>query len=258
MKEELSTENSLGSFSNMSYNDINTYFGDTARSLFNQRCQTMNRQSKIVASSRKERINSTYFIDKDKEVFQGNSKIKRNRSLDHPKKERKSNSITLPPLVPQKLMSQSEKKVPPNPFHVSKPLKTSSSDDLDKLPESLYKSLSHPSLDEVPNDNNSCNNNKNKRSTLFVTSSESESNLFSNEHENEENIRRKFGGSFDELSIFTVDENLEDDLMSDNSSTDSQIDLETLSEIAANGYTAECVAQPLTPRTRFISACIRL
>ena len=56
------TDVSVNGFSTMSSNNIDTYFGDTARNLFNQRCQMINRQSKIVASSRKERISSTYFV----------------------------------------------------------------------------------------------------------------------------------------------------------------------------------------------------
>ena len=41
------------------------YYGDNARILFNQRCQTMHRQSKIV--SKKDSISLIYFADKHKD-----------------------------------------------------------------------------------------------------------------------------------------------------------------------------------------------
>jgi hypothetical protein len=226
----------------MSYNDINTYFGDTARTLFNQRCQTMNRQSKIVASSRKERIISTYFIDKEKEVHRNESRARRAQSLDTMKNKNKKTAVILAPLEPKKkfISSQSEKM---KPFIIP------------KVSNQILKSESQPTISDV----NLEDRKSRKRSALYVPRKNEDDSDDDDDDADDgggDPIRR--GQSFDGLSCFTLEErSLNDDDDSVSSSVDSQDDLMTLSNIADNGYKHEIVAQPLTPRTRFISACIR-
>jgi hypothetical protein len=187
----------------------------------------MNRQSKIVASSRKERILSTYFIDKEKEVYKNESRAKRAQSVDNMKNKNKKNSVTLAPLS-LKSSSQSEK-FNSKPFSIT------------KVDSQIIKSESNPAFSNGPKDD------LKKRSALFFPKKEDEKD------DDDEGDRSPNG---DDLSCFTFDErSLNDDDESVTSSVDSESDLNTLTNIYDNGYRAECVAQPLTPRSYLRLSC---
>ena len=258
-------------FSSLSHKDKNTYFGEKGRASFNERCQMIKRHSKIVTSSTKEKICSTYFGSRgsirdsarfDNEIIG----LRRHSSKNFPKQLQPlalkdgpppslseiniAEPLLMPPLngiitdIPQltSIFSRSAS------FHnngelLSQILKCGSND---IVADSYSNHLLPPKLIEttVSTDGPSNigklvgGNSQGDESTLFIIKKKS----------------RKLVSDLE--SIGNNDNNYDDDDHSVDS-TDSVTENHLLSEIAEKGYKASSVAQPLTPRTRFISACIR-
>lgn len=110
--QELASEGSVENFSKLSSKNASVYFGDAARSLFNQRCSTVNRQSKNMTSSKRGKNDSSFFGNK------GNERRVQTAGAGGRKEIFKSNSVILPVMHPEMLMSQSvsERRVPPDKF----------------------------------------------------------------------------------------------------------------------------------------------
>lgn len=285
LNNELVANASVASFSTMSSNSINTYFGDAGRSLFNQRCQMMNRQSKIIACSKKEKISSTYFADRGSNQSRGVESYDE-LSCSTARYSRRKKMSKLRPLAIRDLLavSNSDQKTQKavqqsQTAHYLEPTRTlplmrgrhqKSDPPLERLKYRDYVDVAVEKSEGILplSVSHSASFGSARTSTAMGDIIE------------EDTSSSKIGmgfpesyssGSFDDVSCYTVDEQhsvLINDQANDNDededdddemsagSTESVFENETLSVIADEGYKASSVAQPLTPRTRFISTCI--
>lgn len=193
------------------------YYGGEARNLFHERYQMLSRQRKIVAKSGDEKVVSTYFSCTARSV--GDKEIRRASSASGHGKQG--------PLRPLRGRVMSDLTT----------VSYNSDDTYDMADKAKtypphYNSMKKASIDYL--------NRLSEKS--FVKDSESTS----------------FDGDIDVgMDTDLCDENYERDNGSDydnddNSSTDS-----ILSELAENNYDSSRISQPLSPRSRFISSCIR-
>ena len=285
LNNELVANASVASFSTMSSNSINTYFGDAGRSLFNQRCQMMNRQSKIIACSKKERISSTYFADRGSNQSRGVESYDE-LTCSTARYSRRKKVSKLRPLAIRDLLAVSNNDQKPQ--NVAQQSQTANNNEPtiilplmrgrhQKSDLSLVHIKQKDHVDEVVEKSEGIFRSSVSHSASFgsartatavgdiIDEDRSSSRIGMGYTENSSS------GSFDDVSCYTLDEQHsilidarghdddddddDDDEMSIGS-TESVFENETLSVIADEGYKASSVAQPLTPRTRFISTCI--
>ena len=207
------------SINSVSTDHASLYYGGEARNLFHERYQMLSRQRKIVAKSGDEKVVSTYFSCTARSM--GDKEIRRATSASGHGKQG--------PLKPLRGRGMSDLTT----------VSYNSDDTYDmagkaKTYPARYNSIKKASIDHL--------NRLSEKS--FINDSGSSS----------------FDDDLDvEMDTDLCDENYERDYVSDydndnddNSSTDS-----ILSELAENNYDPSRLSQPLSPRSRFISSCIR-
>ena len=258
-------------FSSLSHKDKNTYFGEKGRASFNERCQMIKRHSKIVTSSTKEKICNTYFGSRGsiRDSTRFDSKIiglRRHSSKNFPKqlqplalRDGHPTSLAEISIVEPLLIS------PLNGIMTTFPPLTSilsRSASLHNNGELLSQTSKCESNDIVPG---SHSNHplipKFIETTISTDGLSNTGKQISGNSQGDDNtlfvMEKKSRNLVDDVGNIRTDDNNYDDDDRSIDSTDSVIENQLLSEIAEKGYKVSSVAQPLTPRTRFISACIR-
>ena len=212
----------LGSTSSLSVEQCAVYFGGDARGLFNERYQMLSRQRKIVAKTSKETVVSTYFSGA-------------NRLND--------DTIALKslPTKPQK-------------YGLLRPLRKRST-----TSEIAFDSIAEIALDSLDCDDNIESRGRYADGNPINQGSSSGSGLLESSNSRmskciEETLDLDSGlypniNDCDDNNLENENDNYDND---DDSSTDS-----FLGELADNDYNPSSIAQPLSPRSRFISSCIR-